>query len=273
MTIFGTHRSRVSSLLLLLTLPLALIGAPAGAQVNPLWDHYRVYWTTCPGCIANVPVTLTDQFGSYSHQVTSLYHFCTPVQKTVLDSLGNPIVYPIHDAVTHYSWWQISPQTFSAKVAVTNQFGDQTLNVHNAAFLLTPALKNTYPGPLPNANHYKAYECDGQPINRPVVLDDQLGHWSATLTYPRYFLTPARKYVGPGQDYPIVDPDQHYVCYEFTPADQNTYAAVWWIDQFFSVTSPIFGPQSAQYVLVPTSKLYVVPARQHTWGQLKALYR
>ena len=45
MRAFATHRTRSLLLVVLLATPLALTGTRANAQVSPLWDHYKVYFT------------------------------------------------------------------------------------------------------------------------------------------------------------------------------------------------------------------------------------
>jgi hypothetical protein len=67
-----------------------------------------------------------------------------------------------------------------------------------------PALKNETTQQFPIQNHYKCYECQGAPVNVPVILIDQFGTWQATVTAPRYFCSPAEKRVGT-LSYPIVD--------------------------------------------------------------------
>ena len=255
---------------LLLAGLLVMVATGANAQVNPLWDHYKVYETApFPVPPLGLPVLLTDQFGPYNHQVLQLQKFMNPVQKQVATPGGG--TYPINDPITHYSWWTISPQPFSALVAATNQFGDQSLNVHDAVYLLAPALKNQHGSP-PQKNHYKCYLCDGQPVNVPVLMTDQFGQWGATVTFPRYFCNPVQKQVAPpgGPTYPILDPNQHYVCYEFQPQDPNVYTAVM-TDQF--TTDHQMDLNQSRYICVPTYKQGFTATTKPTWGRMKMLYR
>jgi len=258
-------------LLLLVILALASNANRVDAQVSPLWDHYKVYYLD-PPYLPSVPlpnVTLTDQFGTSTHQPLTLDRFMNPVEKTVL-STGE--VSPIHDPVTHYSWWFISPpQPMALTVSVTNQFGDQTLSINDALFLLNPALKNQ-PGQPPIRNHYKAYLCSGPPVDVMVRMSDQFDVWQATVMVPQWFLVPAEKQVGePGTGplYPIVDPNQHYVCYEFRPFDFGTFSASM-IDQFAQVPLNL---TPSDYICVPTYKLGVTSTTRDSWGKLKRLYR
>jgi hypothetical protein len=276
-----TTRRLCSPLSMMFVLALLVLGSRAAdAQVNPLWDHYKVYLTPpFPGSPINIPVVLTDQFGIYNHNVLELEMFMNPTQKQVLGPAGG--TYPIHDDITHYSWWRITPQPFGAVVAATNQFGDQTLHVHDAVYLLTPALKNNqnFGGLPPFKNHYKCYFCDGQPINKQVLLTDQFGQWSTTVTFPRFFCNPVDKHVVdpyPDNDYPILDPNQHYVCYEFQPEDGTPYMATV-LDQFTRLIgyfdTPPLPLHPARYLCVPTYKYGFTESARYTWGRLKLLYR
>jgi hypothetical protein len=268
MRAIGTRGSRAALVLLLLAVAATLFVAPAEAQVSPLWDHYKVYLLNppIPAPVPSPPVVLTDQFGTFTHQLNVLERFMNPVQK-----IHPPNTYPITDSTLHYSWWLITPQPFNVNVAVTNQFGDQGINVLDAQYLLNPALKNQH-GTPPIKNHYKAYNCTGQPVNVPIGMIDQFDSWQATVMFPRYFLTPVQKQIGGpgGVTYPIVDPNQHYVCYEFQPYDPTPFTAVM-TDQFLQDATMQLFP--GQMICVPTYKQSVTSAVKDTWGRLKLLYR
>lgn len=248
---------------LAVALPL-LAGARAEAQFDPLWDHYKVYMTPpIPTPPLGTPVELIDQFGVYNHTVFQLDRFMNPTAKQDLN--GN---FPINDPVLHYSWWLISPQPFSGSVIVSNQFGDQPLIVQDAIYLLNPALKNQTGSPPP-MNHYKCYFCDGQPVNKTVVMTDQFGQWNANVTFPRYLCNPVVKNV-PGATYPIIDSDQHYVCYEFEPEDPTPHLATF-TDQF--VQNALLDLHPARWICVPSLKQHPTDVGQDTWGRLKQIYR
>jgi hypothetical protein len=264
-----TRSSRVSLSLCLLT-ALVLLAAPrAEAQVSPLWDHYKVYFMNppFPYPVPGPGITLTDQFGQWTHQVLALEQFANPVEKN-----HGAVTYPINDPILHYSWWRISPQPMSLLVTAVNQFGDHTLSVYDAQFLWNPALKNTT-GQPPLRNHYKCYDCQGPPVNVPVGMMDQFGPWTATVMFPRFFCNPVQKLVGDpgaGQVYPILDPNQHYVCYEFQPEDPNPHTAVM-TDQFVPNLPMELHP--SRLICVPTYKSGVTSSAKDTWGRLKVLYR
>ena len=258
------RRSMLASIALALT---ALVALPvcAGAQVDPTWDHYKAYHVQ-PPVPFGVGILLNDQFGSYSHQVLELSMFANPTEKQTDDGT----VSPINDPRLHYAWWLISPYPFDRLVAATNQFGDQTFRLAAPRFLWNPALKNEPDsGPPPLANHYKCYDCVGAPINRIVTLTDQFGIWQTLVTEPRLFCNPAEKAVVGGPSYPIVDPRQHYVCYEFD-LDPRTFTAVI-TDQFLRDQPVALGPSNL--LCVPTDKVDPTPTSRGTWGRVKTMYR
>jgi hypothetical protein len=250
-------------LALTLGLPL-LVAGRAEAQVSPLWDHYKVYETPIfPVPPLGIPIVLSDQFGVFQHQALQLERVMNPAMKE--DQNG---IFPINNPNLHYTWWSITPQPFGALVAATNQFGDQTLNVSNAVYLLNPALKNQT-GVPPEANHYKCYLCSGQPVNKPVLLTDQFDQWSTVVMLPRYFCNPAQKQ-DPVRTYPILDPNQHYICYEIQPADPTIFPATV-TDQFVVNHPSPMGP--ARWICVPTFKQGFTATITDTWGKLKQIYR
>lgn len=251
-----------------LAMVLALAAAPAGAQVNPLWDHYKLY-VAPPITIPVPPVFLDDQFGPYTHNVLQLDFYMNPVEKIVISPPPGGQS-PINDPLLHYTWWRISPQPFNATVTGVNQFGDHTFDVHDAVYLLNPSVKNDPTGQIPNRNHYKCYDCLGPPVAFQLRLTDQFGPWDAQVGVPRWWCNPVVKQVSGQPPHPVLDPNQHYVCYDFTPPDPNIYPASI-TDQFIPNTMVQLGP--SQWLCVPTYKTGVVETRKDTWGKLKQLYR
>jgi hypothetical protein len=111
-------------------------------------------------------------------------------------------------------------------------------------------------------------------VNVPVLLVDQFGACSTFVTFPRLFCNPVQKQMGPpgggGQIHPIVDPNQHYVCYEFTPEDPRPFIASM-SDQFFNDIPMTLHP--SRLLCVPTYKQVATPSEKSTWGRLKLIYR
>jgi hypothetical protein len=269
MKAFATRRYSSALFVLACAACLSLPGARAEAQVSPLWDHYKVYMTPpFPVPSLGVPVRLVDQFGTYDHTVEQLEWFMNPTEKLVL---GQPPPPPVTNPLLHYSWWRMTPQAYSATVTAQNQFGDHTIDVHDAIYLLNPALKNQTGSP-PVANHYKCYFCQGPPANVQVQLDDQFGPFQTTVLFPRFWCNPVDKHVLPptGGDYLVQDPNQHYLCYEFNPEDPTPHTAAI-TDQFLVNHNTPMNP--SRYLCVPTYKTGVTETSKNTWGKLKQLYR
>jgi hypothetical protein len=259
---------RHSSFLFLLPL-VAFLTATEARAVDPLWDHYKVYRDAGPQLASGKMVVLTDQFGVSTHFVQTMDFFMNPVAKFV-PATGND--YPIHDDITHYTWWHIPFVPIDRTVLVDNQFGTQSLHVTAALYLLNPALKNQS-GALPVRNHYKCYQCDGQSVSIPVRLTDQFDIWQTTAMIPRLLCNPARKELPndpPPNVYDIVDSRQHYVCYEIQPQDPGTFSAAV-SDQFVENVPQNFNP--GVYLCVPSDKTEPTGAVKDTWGRVKMLYR
>jgi hypothetical protein len=252
----------------LTTIALLALAIPAAAQVPLTWDHYKVYQVLNPQT-AVVPVILSDQFVPTAvHDATVLEWFQNPVQKEVP---GLP-PFLITNPRLHYTWWRINPHPWQATVTALNQFGDQTLLVGPPRYLLNPAVKNeTPPGPIPVANHYKCYDCQGPPVDRPVTLTDQFGIWQAQVTIPRFFCNPVRKINQlSGNTYDIVNVDQHYVVYELLPPDGRLFTGVV-TDQF--VQQRPLELQPGRFLAVPTHKERVTSSKSDSWGRIKTIYR
>src|SRR5438552_897639 len=84
--------------------------APAEAQIDPTWDHQRVYLVQNPPSVSS-SVRLHDRFTDVTAEATTLGWFSTPAQRTILD---NGQTWPIHDARTHYMWWRINEDPIEA---------------------------------------------------------------------------------------------------------------------------------------------------------------
>lgn len=260
---------RMSGLVLLALSPLVLVAGQAFAQVNPLWDHYKVYDVE-PTPYVQIHVRLTDQFGQSDGEVGSLELFMNPTEKQLPPPGGT---FGISDPNLHYTWrpfaWLGGPPTPPGFiVTATDQFGDHTMRMGGARFLLAPARKDE-PGEPPVANHYLCYESGDAPLNQPVLLTDQFGPWSTTILTSWYFCNPVQKLVGE-TIYPIVDTDQHYICYEFSPQDPTPHAPVL-TDQF--VADQPVRTVASRFLCVPAYKTGVTATQRDTWGKLKLLYR
>lgn len=267
MRTFVTRRSSLALPLVLFAALLLPMGVGAQPGVDPRWDHYEVY-RVFPPVTDGRPIALDDQFIHSNHQVLTLDWFQNPTTKTIPGGL----TYQINDPRLHYTWWRITEHPWDAIVVAINQFGDQTLRVGKPQYLLNPATKNDPLPTLPPRNHYKCYECTGQPVNRQVIVDDfKGGPWPALATFPRWFCNPVQKIEqATGQVFPIEDPNQHYVCYDLEPSDQSIHPALI-RDQFIQNYNAELGPN--RWLCVPTFKETVTSSRSGTWGKIKVLYR
>jgi len=247
---------RTATRAFVLLLLLGLVWSNAQAQVGPAEDHFKVY-DASPGITVPGPVVLTDQFGTLTFDTLDLTNFATPVQKN-----GEPT----YDLRRHQTWYRISQLMPTRQVILENQFGAQTWYVKDAAFLVTPALKNET-GELPVANHYECYKALGPSLDVPVQLLDQFGNRSAVLLEPVLFCNPVEKQVA-GVVYPIVDPHAHLACYRMDPQLQYDIPIVAQ-DQFGVWQLHL---TTDEWLCVPSLKTYVTPAEQSTWGKIKARY-
>ena len=260
---------------LLATFALVFATSIAIAQPTGPPDHYKVYRAAPIPSPYTPPVGLTDQFGRSDHQVLELDRFANPVEK---EHLGE--IFPIFNPELHYAWWRISEVPFSAIVAIDNQFGDQSLVLGPARYLLNPALKNHggspgtsasgVPTEPPLANHYKCYECQGSDVDEPITMTDQFHTYPARAVAPRFFCTPTEKQLADGTLYPPVEPDVHYTCYVFDPPDFTTWTALF-TDQFVFEGQLVLSP--GEMICLPTLKIDPTPTEQGTWGRLKTMYR
>jgi len=243
---------------------VAFTGGRATAQVDPNWDHYKVY-DAQPKVTFTMPVVLLDQFQQALTVVQYLDRFANPVEK---DHAG--VIYPINHPELHYSWWKVADQPYSGAVIASNQFGDWPLQIGPLLYLLNPANKNAPAGaPLPVGNHYTVYACTGDPLAVPLVLTDQFYTRTSNMLIPTYFCVPAQKRTADGIVYPILDEAQHYVVYEIE-ANEAAYPAVI-ADQFLQ-DYPILMAND-RYLMVPTIKQLPTETNSSTWGRLKLLFR
>ena len=232
---------------------------------GPPGNHYLVYQvrTPVPG---GFPVLLRDQFTSpdfSSHVANPLEWFANPVEKN-----GEAML----DSLLHYTWWRIStPEPFSQRVVVKNQFGEFELDVQNPQYLLNPANKNTpVPGPPPpHGDHYKCYRAVGPFTPRPVTLRDQFGTFQGQVIAPEWLCNPTEK-VYQGVTNPIERPELHYVCYRVQVSPTVPPTTITFLDQFRSGQAMV---QNQTWLCVPSYKQIITPAEKTSWGSVKSTYR
>jgi hypothetical protein len=121
------------------------------------------------------------------------------------------------------------------------------------SFLALAGVPETPAQVIPNANHYKCYEILNPPVvNIPVTLVDQFDQPTnpehGIAVRPHYLCNPVQK-----NNYSIVDPSLHYVCYDLNvPPIPLRKARVW--DQFFPNGLDV-QVQQARLLCLPASKV------------------
>ena len=248
-----------------LGLLLVATASVAFAQIPPLPEnHYKVY-LSAPIPISR-PLILQDQFGTFTVIEETFDRFSTPTEKRHTDGT----VSPIHDPLIHMDWWRIfSPQP-ERRIIGIDQFGSGEWTVKDAAYLLTPSLKNvTGPVPIPAWNHYVCYDAIAGPlVGQPVVLIDQFGNAQVQVFHPRFFCNPAQKQAD-GVIYPIKDPIVHLACY-VVENPISSGIPITTTDQFGFWQTQI---QLNNCLCVPALKEHPVRTKQSTWGKVKSLYQ
>ena len=246
-----------------------LVATQARAQVDPTWDHYRVYRALPTPSFVSPALVLSDQFGTWTYPTGAVEYlslFANPDQK---EHAG--VVFPINSPRLHYTWWYLGVVAFARPpVEVENQFGSQTLDfLTGDQYLLNPAVKNEN-GSIPIANHYKCYAVDGTPPNADVILEDQFYQRTAQVQEPRFLCNPVMKTIVGGQSYPIVNDDQHLVCYKIVAGTGQVFPATV-TDQFLHEV--VLNMNNDFYLCVPSLKHDPTQAENRTWGRVKVQYR
>lgn len=254
--------------LLLIAAVFALAGGPAEAQVpGPFTiDHYRVYKTD-PTIPITGPVTLRDQFGETTHNELLLDRFAVPVDKN-----GEGIL----DPGLHYSWWHLIdvPLPTIIDVVIRNQFGEQTVKTYGIEYLLTPALKNPQAGQeVPkNRDHYKCHFLIGDRVLADASLSDQFVSDQVTVFEPLWLCNPTEKELADGTVFPIINPDEHLVCYKVT-VFTDPMPSILFADQFVPVGQDTLSLSLRDILCVPSEKEEIVQVEPQSWGQVKSTYR
>ncbi len=261
---------RTMAILPILVLATVVGACVARAQVNPAWDHYRFYeaFPTRGSSLIGPPVGLTDQFGAWQYGYSLFAAFLAPSEK-----VHGASSFPINDPDLHYTFWVLGIETFAMLgVQFSNQFGPQTVDLSgNSVHLVNPALKNGAPGALiPVANHYKCYNCTGDPVNVTVTLKDQFFERTVLVMSPQIFCNPAIKTDSDGTSYQIIDPAQYYVAYSVDPMFVEGLTVLV-TDQYLSDVE--LALYDDPLLWVPSTMGAPTGGRSSTWGRLKTLYR
>jgi hypothetical protein len=226
-----------------------LLGVPS-AKLH--LDHFKAYRINPQPPPLNVQVGLRDQFDAAQETRTVLnpIRFANPVQK---DRGG--IITPINNPNSHLKLYNLNPVAAPRPriAAVYNQFGPQKLNVQSSRLLAVPTQKNNV-GNFQDLDHFKCYDCTGDPVNVSVNLTDQFHvENNVVVLQPRFLCNPVVK-VFNGTT-PILHPDDHLVFYAINPQPPFNIAVN--TNNQFGL-EPNLPLQEADLLGVPTLKLAVV---------------
>jgi len=229
-------------------------------EMSDCLDHLLVYNTVeyVPEPIGEVD--LYDQFqDELGVTVYEPMLFANPVQKTVLPG-GSAT--PIEHEDEHYVFYPIAGESFNATIQITNQFGNQTLDLQDPFFLAVPSQKISWEQPL---DHFKTYWADWplEPLVPPpqwepplpvdVQLEDQFVTINATVTDPYLFANPVEKWVSKFEWTPIWDPKDHLTLYDIVYKEDPLMWEVTVNNQFGNNQwLQVVGPF---HLAVPTGKL------------------
>ena len=138
-------------------------------------------------------------------------------------------------------------------VKIRNQFGEQSLRLHESLFLAVPTKKGDHDAPV-DLDHFKCYRATGRSVRRPRVgLSDQFIRpvTRHRVRTPVAFCNPAEKlHTDTNFIAPISNQEAHLTCYSMTAA--NTFVGG-------TEISNQFGPQG---LLVGTPRVLCVPTRK-----------
>ena len=189
---------------------------------------------------------LSDRFEKV--RVLGASWFCNPTRK-----LHNGQAFDVRDVRQHLTFYWIRAERREPQrvVKIQNQFGEQSLRLHESLFLAVPTKKADHDAPL-DLDHFKCYRATGARVRRPMVgLSDQfiLPVTRHRVRKPVAFCNPVEKL---HTDFivPIRNEESHLTCYSMTAA--NTFVGRTEISNQFG----------SQGLLVGTPRVLCVPTRK-----------
>jgi hypothetical protein len=187
---------------------LTLAVSTAQARVNfERETNFRCYIVSQQTPQPAETVTLSDQFiDEATLTVDEPLQFCAPTSKN-----GAEILEP-EEHLTMYG----APQELTPHLTVftEDQFGERTLEVVGARYLLVPTQKLVGGLEFPeNLNHYWCYEANGPRVGVSVTLEDQFsGPDTVRVEEPVLFCNPVVK-THAGVRHRIEERQVHLTCY------------------------------------------------------------
>ena len=246
---------------LLVLMGLAIASSPGHGQPQyPPVEHFKAYRIQVPQLFTG-QATLRDQFGISTSFYRGPLFMAPPAAKNEE---------PVQDTLSHLDWYDFPTPEPVRTVVYRNQFGEYTLTLRDGRYMLVPSLKNAGPAvALPESlSHFKCYQAEGVIPSITVTLQTQFGTEVVQVAAPELFCNPADKQVG-GAFYPLVNPDEHLVCYRITPPlpiDQQVFLR----DQLCVTNAFVL---EDVWLCVPSLKLSVTDTKSSTWGKVKTIYR
>lgn len=232
------------------------------AQAPPPVDHQLCYNASGQFTIPS-GVRLINQFspnGFVPIISSALTVHCNPVQKT----LPSGQVFPITNPAAHLACFPITVTTVqpTPTVVVTNQFGSATLVPAQPNLLCVPSWKSLTgppgmtPTTPPGLNHFTCYPvkvASGGYKPPPVILQDEFAPAPVSATVnpvPSELCLPTEKILPTGQDFPIINPSQHLLCFPVSPTP--IIPQVWDENQFGTSLVTI---SSTKWLCPPSTKV------------------
>jgi|GEM_PF-6067034 len=231
-------------------------------------DHYLTY--LLDKSITPIGVVLRDQFIQPTDFTLNLIErLFNPVRK-----LHAGMAFAPRRPDLHYLAYRVQTQAqfASQPVLVENQLENRAILVTKPRYLLTPTGKKKagipfdtaenvfaklpssfFPSVPKDANHYLCWDIEPYNIAKGVTLRDQFQNKQFEVIRALYLCNPAEK-THQGKVHPIVDRENHFMCYEVIP--HNTVnRTVFTNDQF---GKRVLKAVRTEELCLPTKKTHIV---------------
>jgi hypothetical protein len=238
----------------------ALLAVPSEKIVlpPPPLGHFKGYWAGPDAGIPDTPVVLEDQFHAGDPiSATVLYEnwfFCNPVEKWIDEGHGSPIWHPNHHLYI-YGIGYAEPEYWL--VEVSNQFGNQILEVYGPVGLAVPTQKEDHDAPV-GLDHYLVYTVvDSASLDKGIYLRDQfIDGKEYTVDVPLFFANPVQK-THDDVVTPIEHHNAHLVFYGLDFVGGFDWESITVNNQFGEQSiSPYYPGEGPPFLGVPSQKLW-----------------
>ena len=187
-----------------------------------------------------------------------------------LTLFGNPVAKnneEIFDKNAHLAWYKLLKSTDpfeKLEVHLENQFGTQKILIYGVRAVLVPAQKASVILPTrfskpTRLDHYKIYRViEGEPVNKPIDLEDQFHRRETGVDYPTGFAVPVTK-EHHGKTFPIHNAKAHLTIYRMKPPSGDMRHVINVRDQFGTY----------RYLKIGVSYLLGVPSKKLKWKKVE----